>query len=170
MCRRDAFSLTACVLLLFSTRSAMAFPWSTDMFRGQAVQPLAVPPRTMPPGTLPVHGGEPPMNREKVDGTLQNPLPPTAAHLSHGEELFQTNCAPCHGKTAHGDGPVALQMIVPPPDLTSAQPAERTDGYLYATIRNGSIVMTTYGDAMSPDERWELVLYLRQLQGKVSRR
>src|SRR5919197_5680895 len=165
MRRPDAFRLAACALLLLSSHSAMAFPWSIDMFRGQSVQPLAVPPRTMPPGTLPVRGGELPMSREKADGTLQNPLSPTAAHLSHGEELFQTNCAPCHGKTARGDGPVAFQMIVPPPDITSAQPAERTDGYLYATIRNGSIVMPAYGDAMSPDERWELVLYLRQLQG-----
>jgi hypothetical protein len=63
---------------------------------------------------------------------------------------------------------VAFQMIVPPPDLTKAQPAERTDGYLYATIRNGSIVMPTYGDAMSSTERWEVVLYLRHLQGKAN--
>ncbi len=139
------------------------------MFRGQSVQPLALPPRNMPPGTLPVRG-EPPMNRKQADGTLHNPLMPTAAHLSRGEALFQTNCAPCHGRTARGNGPVAFQMLIPPPDLTTAQPAERTDGYLYATIRNGSIVMPAYGDAMSPDERWELVLYLRQLQGKLSMR
>jgi len=166
---REVFGVVLCVSLLLSPRSAKAFPWSTDMFRGQSVQPLALPPRNMPPGTLPVRG-EPPMNRKQADGTLHNPLTPTAAHLSHGEALFQTNCVPCHGRTAQGNGPVAFQMLIPPPDLTTAQPAERTDGYLYATIRNGSIVMPAYGDAMSSDERWELVLYLRQLQGKLSRR
>ncbi len=137
------------------------------MFRGPTVQPLAVPPRVMPSGTLPVHGGEPPMAREEAAGRRRNPLTPTAVHLQHGEQLFAANCAPCHGASAKGNGPVAFQMIVPPPDLTIAQPAERTDGYLYATIRNGSIVMPAYGDAMSAQERWEVVLYLRQLQGRL---
>src|SRR5712692_1295580 len=166
---REVFGVVLCVSLLLSPRRAKAFPWSIDMFRGQSLQPLALPPRNMPPGTLPVRG-EPPMNRKQADGTLHNPLMPTAAHLSRGEALFQTNCAPCHGRTARGNGPVAFQMLIPPPDLTTAQPAERTDGYLYATLRNGSIVMPAYGDAMSPDERWELVLYRRQLQGKLSMR
>ena len=64
-----------------------------------------------------------------------------------------------------GNGPVAFLMIVPPPDLTFAQPSQRSDGYLYATIRNGSIVMPSYRDAMSIKERWQVVLYLRKLQG-----
>jgi hypothetical protein len=58
-------------------------------------------------------------------------------------------------------------MVLPPPDLTFAQPAQRSDGYLYATIRNGSIVMPAYGDAMSADERWQVVLFLRKLQGRL---
>ena len=136
------------------------------MFRGATVQPLAVAPRVMPSGTLPVRGGEPPMTREDAEQIRFSPLTPTAAHLVHGEQLFATNCAPCHGANAKGNGPVAYQMIVAPPDLTRAQPAERSDGYLYATIRNGGLVMPAYGDAMSVEERWEVVLYLRALQSK----
>jgi hypothetical protein len=158
--------LGACLSL--APRAALAFPWSHDMFRGQAVQPLAVPPRNLPAGILPTHGGTPPLSREAADGTLRNPLVPSADHLKHGRFLFETNCMPCHGSHAIGDGPVASLMIIPPPDLTSAQPAERSDGYLYATIRNGGVVMPSYGDAMSAEERWELVLYLRQLQGRLS--
>jgi mono/diheme cytochrome c family protein len=137
------------------------------MFRGPAVKPLAVPPRNVPPGALPIAGGEPPMSRGLADGTLENPLPPTPTHLARGAWLFQTYCMPCHGMSGAGAGPVAFQMIVPPPDLTFAQPAQRSDGYLYATIRNGSIVMPAYGDAMSAEERWQLVLYLRKLQGRL---
>ncbi len=155
------------LLLLLQNHRAAAFPWSTDMFRGPTVQPLAVSPRVMPSGTLPVHGGEPPISREEAAGSLRNPLTPTAAHLRAGAALFATHCAPCHGGAGKGNGPVAFQMIVSPPDLTTAQPAERPDGYLYATIRNGSIVMPAYGDAMSAQERWEVVLYLRQLQGRL---
>ncbi|MGD2063742.1 MAG: cytochrome c [Nitrospirota bacterium] len=146
---------------------AYAFPWSHDLFRMPSVRPLAVPPRNMPPGTLPVAGGEPAMSRRMADGTLHNPLAPTESHLQRGEWLFQTYCMPCHGKDGAGDGPVARLMVLPPPDLTFAQPAQRSDGYLYATIRNGSIVMPAYGDAMSADERWQVVLFLRKLQGRL---
>ncbi len=165
MHRPERLALLLCVCLL-TPGAAGAFSWSHDMFRGAAVQPLAVPPRNLPNGTLPTHGGTPPMSRERADGTLRNPLAPSPAHLQHGEFLFETTCVPCHGSRAAGDGPVAFQMIVPPPDLTTAQPAERSDGYLYATIRNGGLVMPAYADAMSDEERWELVLYLRHLQGK----
>jgi mono/diheme cytochrome c family protein len=167
MNRSERCGLLLGVCLSLAPRAAAAFPWSHDMFRGQAVQPLAVPPRNLPSGILPTHGGTPPMSRAAADGTLHNPLPPSAAHLAHGKFLFETDCMPCHGRQGTGDGPVAFQMIVPPPDLTFAQPAERSDGYLYATIRDGGVVMPAYDDAMSAEERWEVVLYLRQLQGRL---
>jgi mono/diheme cytochrome c family protein len=34
-------------------------------------------------------------------------------------ELFDRLCASCHGLDGHGDGPVAAQLIVRPPDLTT---------------------------------------------------
>jgi mono/diheme cytochrome c family protein len=160
----------AAILVLAGAHVAAAFPWSTDMFRGQSVQPLAQPPRDMPPGTLPVAGGEPPMSRAQADVALKNPLVPNAARLDHGKALFETDCAPCHGSRAMGDGPVARHTTPPATDLTSGQPLARSDGYLYATIRNGSAVMPAYGDAMSSAERWEVVLYLRQLQLEARRR
>jgi len=165
---RDIVGVLACVFILLHARRATAFPWSIDMFRGPTVQPLAVPPRNMPPGTLPRHGGEPPMTREEAAGSLQNPLSPTAASLRHGESLFATQCAVCHGPAGKGDAPMAARLHLSPPDLTTTQAAERTDGYLYATIRNGSPGMPALGDAMSPTERWQVVLYLRHLQGKVN--
>jgi mono/diheme cytochrome c family protein len=37
---------------------------------------------------------------------------------SSGAELFQANCASCHGAQAHGDGPAAATAGIPVPDLT----------------------------------------------------
>jgi mono/diheme cytochrome c family protein len=164
---RDVVAPLAAALVLVSAPAAIAFPWSTDMFRGASVQPLAVPPRVMPDGTLPMQGGEPPMSREEAATVMKNPLVATPAHLQRGEHLFTTHCAPCHGATGTGDGPVASHTIVPAANLTLGQPTERSDGYLYATIRNGSIVMPAYGHAMSSEERWQVVLYLRDLQRRA---
>ena len=149
---------------LFAPAAAGAFPWSTDMYRGQSVQAFELPPRVMPGGTLAVTGAPPPLPREEAARVLRNPLAPTPEHLARGRELFLITCATCHGPDARGDGPTAHRTILPPADLTAGTPAQRTDGYLYATIRGGSIVMPAYGDATSDVERWEIVLYLRALQ------
>jgi len=137
------------------------------MFRGESVQPMARSPRVMPPGTLPVNG-EPPMSREQSSAKLHNPLKADPAVLAAGKSLFESNCAVCHGNNARGNGTVRFLLRVPPADLTAGVAAQRTDGYIYATIRNGSIVMPSYADAMSSEERWQVVLFLRSLQGKVA--
>jgi mono/diheme cytochrome c family protein len=156
-----------CGWLLLARGDVAAFPWSIDMFRGESVQPLAQSPRVMPAGTLPIHG-EAPMSREEASAALHNPLKPTPASLAAGKSLFETNCAVCHGNNARGNGTVSFLLRVPPADLTAGVAAQRSNGYIYATIRNGSIVMPSYADAMSSHERWEVVLYLRSLQGKVA--
>jgi mono/diheme cytochrome c family protein len=161
---RDRVATLAIALVLVGDGAAGGFPWSIDMFRGPSVQPLAQPPRVTPQGALPVSGGERPMTREEAALKLRNPLAATPAHLEHGRELFETNCAPCHGSLGKGDGPVATHTGKPATDLTVGPPTERSDGYLYAVSRNGTGVMPPYGDATSVVERWELVMYLRQLQ------
>ncbi len=137
------------------------------MFRGEAVQPLSEAPRNMPAGTLAING-VPPMSREVAAVTLHNPLKPTPAVLAAGKDLFDTNCAVCHNNDGRGGGPVGFLLRLPPADLTSGVAAQRSDGYIYATIRNGSIVMPGYGDAMSSHERWEVVLYVRSLQQQAN--
>jgi mono/diheme cytochrome c family protein len=156
-------AIAVCAWLLIAAHIAGAFPWSIDMFRGQAVQPLSQAPRNMPSGTLSING-VPPMTREVASATLHNPLKPDADVLAAGKDLFETDCAVCHNTDGRGDGPVGFLLRVPPADLTRGVALQRTDGYIYATIRNGSYVMPGYGDAMSSHERWEVVLYVRSLQ------
>jgi S-disulfanyl-L-cysteine oxidoreductase SoxD len=162
---------------------AHAFPWSTDMFRGAAVQPLEVAPRVMPEGTLPVDGihynvhyGQPdgmpdaqaipPMKLELMTVKMQNPLQPTPEVLAHGKELFETDCAPCHGMTGKGDGTVVHLLQHKPANLMTGVSKNLPDGYIYGYIRNGGIWMPSYDDAMSSNERWQVVVYLRSLEKK----
>ena len=55
--------------------------------------------------------------------------------------------------------------FIPPPDLTLQMFRDRTDGFLYATIRDGGALMPGQKEALSPHERWDIVNYLRKLQG-----
>jgi mono/diheme cytochrome c family protein len=154
-------------VLLMTAVCAGAFPWSIDMFRGESVQALSRAPRNMPAGTLPVNGVSP-ISRERAAATLHNPVKPTPDVLAHGKFLFDTDCAVCHDTSGRGDGPVRFLLRIPPADLTRGIPTERSDGYIFATIRNGSFVMPAYGDAMSAHEMWEVVLYVRSLQQSSS--
>jgi mono/diheme cytochrome c family protein len=162
---------------------AYAFPWSTDMFRGAAVQPLEIAPRVMPDGTLPINGihynahyGQPagmpttaailPMKLELMTVREQNPLQPTPENLAHGKVLFETVCAPCHGEFGKGNGSVVHLLAHKPADLLTGVSTNLPDGYVFGYIRNGGIWMPSYDDAMSSTERWQIVLYMRDLEKK----
>ena len=121
----------------------------------------------MPAGTV-ARGGELVLPREarEMAAVRPNPVPTTPESIAIGKQHFQTFCAPCHGPGGKGDGPVATKFI-PPPDLTNAglQKA-RTDGYIQHVIGSGGAVMPAYGEALSPEERWHLVNFVRSLAAR----
>ncbi len=166
-----------------SAHAAHAFPWSIDMFRGAAIQPLDEAPRNMPDGVLPVDGihynnhpgqpdglpgaddqAAPEMKLEAMTVKMHNPLQPTTENLKHGQQLFLTNCSPCHGPSGAGDGSVVHLLLHKPANLMTGVSKNLPDGYIYGYIRNGGIWMPSYDDAMSSTERWQVVTYLRNLQ------
>jgi mono/diheme cytochrome c family protein len=105
---------------------------------------------------------EPPLSRQRAARELQNPSEPTVASLKRGRQAYLEYCALCHGMEGRGDGPIAEAARVRPTDLTTAL-GRRTDGYVYATIRNGGAIMPPLGDRLSPSERWDVVNYLRSI-------
>jgi mono/diheme cytochrome c family protein len=157
----------ALCLTLSGPAPARAFPWSTDMFKGAAVQPLETAPRVMPQGTLPVNGIQK-MDLEQMTVGMHNPLKETPENLAHGKELFLNTCQPCHGENAEGNGPVAHLLQHKPTNLVSGITKNLPDGYVYGYIRNGGIWMPSYADAMSSDERWDVIMYVRSLEAKAT--
>lgn len=152
------------LLVAFAPERALAFPWSIDMFRSDAVQPMAEAPRVMPSDTLPIAGERP--RSTAASRKLPNPLAATAKNIDDGKRLYSTYCAVCHGPRGHGDGPVRFMLRTPPADLVSHRVVVMKDGSIYGTIRNGTPIMPSYGDALTPDERWSIVLFIRLMQQK----
>lgn len=178
-----AAAIAACGMIAMAAPAAHAFPWSTDMYQGPEVQPLEIAPRVMPEGTLPVdgihyniHWGQPPgmpdaqaippMKLELMTVKMHNPLMPTSENLAHGKALFGTVCAPCHGKFGRGDGTVVHLLQHKPANLMTGVSKNLPDGYIFGYIRNGGIWMPSYADAMTATERWQVVLYVRDMQKK----
>lgn len=93
-----------------------------------------------------------------------------AGDLSRGTALYDSYCWTCHGKTGKGDGPIAMAYKPRPHDLTDrASLAKRTDRDLYNVISRGggaverSPTMPGWGSVLSPQDIWDLVVYVRQL-------
>src|SRR5579871_4574643 len=154
--------LAILALLTANCTGANAFPWSIDMFRGDAVAPMDQTPRAMPPGTMPIDGER--ARSTAASRRLRNPVDPAPAAIGQGRVLYSIYCSVCHGESGHGDGPAAFMLRTPPADLTALAVALMKDGSIYGTIRNGTSIMPSYADALRPIERWRIVTYIRSLQ------
>ena len=119
---------------------------------------------SMPTGSVP-RGGELRLPKEEREAAAlrRNPIPATPASVQKGGELFVIYCTPCHGAQGKGNGPVSTKFV-PPADLTNADLQKaRTDGYWQSYMSVGGAVMPSYGEALSAEERWHVVNFLRTL-------
>ena len=123
----------------------------------------------MPAGVV-ARGGERVLPKEQRDVAARrpNPVATSAASIAVGREHYTTFCVPCHGPEAKGGvtGPVATKFI-PTPDLTNPElQKQRTDGYWHSYITAGGAVMPAYAEALSSQEAWHIVNFLRSLAAR----
>ena len=107
------------------------------------------------------------LNEADVVVNLANPVPATEASIVRGEDLFLRFCAPCHGPNGTGVTGYIIMAGFPPYPLVSDRVQGFTDGYIYGMIRTGRGLMPAYGHRISHFDRWNVVNYLRVLQGVV---
>ena len=99
--------------------------------------------------------------------TVKNPVRPSPAELKDAEQLYQKNCVICHGKTGASNGPAAESLPQKPANFTDAQMMKNTtDGELFWKMTTGRAPMPSWQDRLSETQRWELVIYLRDLAKK----
>jgi mono/diheme cytochrome c family protein len=145
--------------------AVIAYRWVNNMTQTVRIQP-GERVFAMPAGVVP-RGGQVVFPREQRDvaAKVPNPVKATTESAAIGKERYAIFCGPCHGPEAKGGvtGPVAAKFI-PPPDLTNAElQRQRTDGYWHSYIMVGGAVMPAYGEALSSQEAWHVVNYLRSL-------
>ncbi len=117
-----------------------------------------------PPAGARSNLAELPLSRDEAGERLRNPLPASPETLARGKRLYETYCGLCHGSAGAGDGPVGKKFGFQLPALGDPAIADRPDGYVYGTIRDGGFLMPAQAEVMSPEERWAVVHYVRRLQ------
>jgi mono/diheme cytochrome c family protein len=158
-------AVTVGALSLGWATGLLSLPWTHDLDRQPSIKPQEMP--LMPPdGVVPVTGRIDDGTRENVD-RLVNPVVADTTSLRKGRNAFTTYCQPCHGAKGVGDGTVARSLPIPPVDLTRADlQAGRSDGSIYFTIRHGNVIMPGYAHALTPEQAWDVVHYVRTLRAQ----
>ncbi|HWP93276.1 MAG TPA: cytochrome c [Thermodesulfobacteriota bacterium] len=164
---KNYFLLFMMAVILGAIR-VFAMPWSDDMYQQPSIWPYQLP-LIYPTDSVATDGTtEKPGDREKIEAITMNPNKATEASIQSGEKAFEIYCAACHGPQGKGDGPVIKRGFYPL-DLTSAGVQGRTDGYIYAYIRyGGKVMMPSYRESITSGEAWDIVNFVRKLQGKLN--
>jgi mono/diheme cytochrome c family protein len=123
----------------------------------QSYKPYKAPVPSAPAGAVPVTGKE----IISQESELRNPTAPTAASLSQGKTLFETNCIMCHGETSAERGKVGKKLVPPPPGLDHDMLKGLSDAAIFKAVTLGFGRMPAFKDKLTPGERWNLVNFVR---------
>ena len=99
-----------------------------------------------------------------VSNVSQFPIPVTSQVLDRGEDRFNIYCAVCHGRVGDGRGMVVQRGFRQPPSYHIDRLRSAPIGHFYDVITNGFGAMPSYGDQLTPRDRWAIIAYIRALQ------
>ena len=103
--------------------------------------------------------------------TFPPAIEPTTENIERGKERYGIYCAPCHGLSGNGDGPIATRATnlsegtwIPPTNLHQDYLRFMPVGQLFDAASNGVRNMAGYGQLIPTEDRWTIIMYLRALQ------
>ena len=142
---------------------AAALPWDRDMYEQESLMSNEVA-RNPVKGTVPLGRRPFTLSTDDADKQLSNPTPVSLDSVWRGQRVYNSNCSTCHGLKGDAKAPVGAQL--PVPNLLDAFYKQRTDGRIFGVIYHGGAVMPRYGYKFSTREIWDIVNYVRFLQGR----
>ena len=84
--------------------------------------------------------------------------------LQRGQQEFGIYCTPCHDTAGYGNGTVPARGFPHPPSFHIDRLRQAPSRYFVEVISKGHGVMYSYGDRVSPRDRWAIAAYIRALQ------
>jgi mono/diheme cytochrome c family protein len=99
----------------------------------------------------------------------ENPVKPTEASLADGKKLYGYQCAMCHGDNGDGKTELAESMKLTMKDYTNHDALKDfTDGALFYILEKGKGKMPGQEGRMKPEQKWNLVNYIRSFSKKTA--
>jgi len=140
----------------------MAWPWSRDFMNQPSIKPQEGEMPPAPKRSVPV-GGYPTQIKDRLRAyRLANPVAASAESIARGKQFYTIFCTPCHADSGKGDGPVGKKFPVQPMDLTNHFiQNEAFDNWIFTNITFGGRLMPSYRNDLTPEERWDVVNYVK---------
>ena len=93
------------------------------------------------------------------------PFPVTKEVLERGRERYDIYCAPCHSRIGDGNGFIPSRGFARKPPSYHIQRLQKAPlGYFFDVMTNGFGIMPDYASQITPQDRWNIVAYIRALQ------
>lgn len=83
--------------------------------------------------------------------------------VKSGKALYESYCQHCHGEKGNADGKVA-EVYAGVANLNGAAYKEISEGHIFHVITHGKGLMGAHGSQVSPDDRWRIARYIKELQ------
>jgi mono/diheme cytochrome c family protein len=142
--------------------SVVGSSWSQEKHPKKQV--LATPPPNTSAAEQKLHKYNVPVEEKE----RKNPVRFTELSVDRGKKVFQNHCVLCHGINADGKGDFTGVYGVHPPDFTDPkQLRQHTDGELFYIIGTGSEKMPGQHRKLPEKQRWDVVNYLRAVEGRT---
>lgn len=97
---------------------------------------------------------------------LQNPYSADKKSAMRGARIYKKVCWTCHGDNGAGNGPQAAEIETKPANFKDPLVLGRSEGALFWWISNGGSDMQAFKDALTEDEIWDVVSYVRKVQSE----
>lgn len=136
---------------------------SSDFFPdGRAARPLVA--GTVPRGVPLDQAFATGLSRGEPVAVL--PIKVDARVIARGRERYGIFCAPCHGLSGEGDGPVVQAGFTPPPSLRDPRLRAMPVGRMVQVMTLGYGAMLPYASRVPPADRWAIAAFIRVLQAE----
>jgi high-affinity iron transporter len=103
----------------------------------------------------------------RQSGVTLDELPAQTPSLARGAQIYQANCAGCHGTLGRGDGPQARGLDPKPANLAdwvALRDQSPLDYFRRVSIGVVGTAMPAFEGRLSPEDRWAVALYASVLR------
>ena len=152
---------------------------SFEAYEPNPVLPGGTTMQTAPEGAIPrgavvLHYKATPEDAIRAGKEIANPIPKDSKErqrsVLRGRAAFGIYCSPCHGSGGAADGTVVKRGYPPPPSLLTGKSLQMQDGQLFHILTYGQGNMASFAGQLAPDERWDLINFVRSLQEAEAKR
>ena len=96
----------------------------------------------------------------KKAANIKNPIALNDKSTERGKEVYNQNCAACHGDNIEGLAAEAAGLEMSPPNLKKRL-RTHSDGDFFWKIKEGRGDMPSFNDDLSDEQVWEVINYIR---------